>query len=261
MALFTFVIGIGLVLWSSGRKVTPKKPRSFLDLAALKEMPFVGFCFAIFFIFLAYYVPFFYIPDYAQSSVDASTDFSVYLLAITNAATFPTRIASALAAQKIGAMTTLLICTAASAVVLFGWFGVHSLAGLDVWTIFWGLTAGPLVTLPAAVVPQLSPDPGLIGTRMGMIWLCAAIGKSHLQAESHRATELFVPRSWEIFQIVEISCADMSIGGLIGAPVAGVLNHPFEGDFTGSQGLIGAAMAAATIILLLIWTSGLKSRS
>lgn len=77
MALFTFVIGIGLVLWHSGNKFAPKKPRSFLDASALKEKPFVVFCFAIFFIFLAYYIPFFYIPDYAQASVGASFDWSV----------------------------------------------------------------------------------------------------------------------------------------------------------------------------------------
>lgn len=41
----------------------------------------------------------------------------------------------------------------------------------------------------------------------------------------------------------------------MGAPVAGVLNHPMTGNFRGSQGLVGAAMAAGTICLLFIWTS------
>lgn len=177
MALFTFIVGIGLVLWNSGNKTAAQKPRSFLDASALKEAPFVAFCIAMFFIFLAYYIPFFYIPDYAQSGVGASFDWSIYLLAITNAGTFPTRILSALTAQKIGPLNTLLLCTTAATAVSFGWFGVHSLAGLDVWVVFWGFTAGPLVTIPAAVVPQLSPHPGVIGTRMGMIWLCAAMGK------------------------------------------------------------------------------------
>jgi len=203
MALFTFVIGIGLVLWHSGNKFAPKKPRSFLDASALKEKPFVVFCFAIFFIFLAYYIPFFYIPDYAQASVGASFDWSVYLLAITNAATFPTRIISALAAQKIGPLNTLFVCTAASTAVLFGWFGVHTLAGLDVWVIFWGFTAGPLVTMPAAVVPQLSPDPGLIGTRMGMIWLCAAMGKHTDEAGLHQVVKDF-GALWKVSPLIYV---------------------------------------------------------
>lgn len=176
MTLFTFVVGIPLVLWKGGDKFKPTKARSFFDWSALKEFPFVAFCGAMFLIFLAYYVPFFYIPDFAQSVVGAGSDFSVYLLAITNAATFPSRFMSAVSAKAIGPLNTLVICTGASAVVLLSWLGVQSLAGLDVWVVFYGITAGPLVTIPAAIVPQLSPDPSLIGTRMGMIWLCAAMG-------------------------------------------------------------------------------------
>lgn len=180
MTLFTFIVGIPLVLWNSGDKFKPTTPRSFFDASALKEPPFVAFSAAMFLIFLAYYVPFFFIPDFATAVTGASTDFSVYLLAITNAATFPSRFASAMAAKAIGPLNTLVFCTTASAIVLLSWLGVHSLAGMDVWVIFWGATAGPLVTIPAAIVPQLSPNPGLIGTRMGMIWLCAAMGEWHL---------------------------------------------------------------------------------
>lgn len=128
--------------------------------------------------------PFFYLPDFAQEKVGSSTDFSVYLLAITNAATFPSRFISAMAARSIGPLNTLSICVGASTVVLLSWIGVSSLPGLDVWAIFWGFTAGPLVTIPAAVVPQLSPSPGVVGTRMGMIWLCAAMGECIYQPRS-----------------------------------------------------------------------------
>lgn len=184
MTLFTFALGIPLVLWNSGDKFKPTTPRSFFDASALKEKPFLAFCAAMFLVFLAYYVPFFYIPDFAQSVTGASTDYSVYLLAITNAATFPSRFISAMSAKAIGPLNTLVICTTASSIVLLSWLGVQSLAGLDVWVIFWGVTAGPLVTIPAAIVPQLSPSPGLIGTRMGMIWLSAAMGKCSTWARS-----------------------------------------------------------------------------
>lgn len=184
MALFTFLVGVPLVLWHNGDKFKPKAPRAFLDTSALREKPFVAFCVAMFLVFLAYYVPFFYLPDFAQEKVASSTDFSVYLLAITNAATFPSRFISAIAARSIGPLNTLSICVGASTVVLLSWIGVSSLAGLDVWAIFWGFTAGPLVTIPAAVVPQLSPSTGVVGTRMGMIWLCAAMGECIYQPRS-----------------------------------------------------------------------------
>lgn len=184
MALFTFLVRVPLVLWHNGDKFKPKAPQAFLDTSALREEPFVAFCVAMFLIFLAYYVPFFYLPDFAQEKVGSSTDFSVYLLAITNAATFPSRFISAMAARSIGPLNTLSICVGASTVVLLSWIGVSSLPGLDVWAIFWGFTAGPLVTIPAAVVPQLSPSPGVVGTRMGMIWLCAAMGECIYQPRS-----------------------------------------------------------------------------
>ncbi|EMF13880.1 MFS general substrate transporter [Sphaerulina musiva SO2202] len=184
MALFTFLVGVPLVLWHNGDKFKPKAPRAFLDTSALREKPFVAFCVAMFLVFLAYYVPFFYLPDFAQEKVGSSTDFSVYLLAMTNAATFPSRFISAMAARSIGRLNTLSICVGASTIVLLSWIGVSSLAGLDVWAVFWGFTAGPLVTIPAAVVPQLSPSPGVVGTRMGMIWLCAAMGECIYQPRS-----------------------------------------------------------------------------
>lgn len=214
MALFSFVIGIALVLWRSTFP-KPKAPRAFIDASAFREVPFVAFCIAAFFIFLAYYVPFFYVPTYAQVRLNSSPDFSVYLLAIMNAATFPGRIASALAAKRFGALKALGFFQITAAIVLFCWFGVFSLAGLDVWVIAFGFTAGPLVTLPAAVVPLLCPNLSVLGTRMGMIWLFAAAG------------------------------------GLVGAPVAGVLNKLPEKDFTSSQGLIAASMTVGA--LLVIW--------
>lgn len=215
MALFTFAVGIACILWH-GPGLEPKAPRSFIDTSALREPTFLAFLVTMFFIFLAYYIPFFYIPTYAEVRVSSSTDFSVYLLAISNAATFPGRIFAALAAQRYGALNTLLACTTLSAIVLFCWFGVFSLAGLDVWVIAWGLTAGPLNTLPAAVVPSLCPNLNIVGTRMGMLWFAAAMGV------------------------------------LVGAPVFGILSNLPAKDFTGAQGFAAASMAAATVLIVLI---------
>lgn len=221
IALFTFAVGITCVLWH-GPGLEPQAPRSFIDMSALKEPQFLAFLVAIFFIFLAYFIPFFYIPTYAEVRVRSSTDFSVYLLAISNAATLPARFVAALAAQRYGALNILLACTTLSTIVLFCWFGVFSLAGFDVWVLGWGLAAGALNTLPAAVVPQLCPSMDIVGTRMGMLWFSAAMGV------------------------------------LVGAPVFGVLSDLPAMDFTRAQGFTAATMAAAAILVLLMRTYLMK---
>lgn len=47
--------------------------------------------------------------------------------------------------------------------------------------------------------------------------------------------------------------ADLYAGGLVGAPVSGVLNKPAKMDFVGSQSMVGVAMAVATLLLVLVW--------
>lgn len=214
MALFCFAVGDAIILSGRG-SLTPQPPRSLLDWSALRDPTFLPFCLALFAIFLAYYVPFFYIPDYVHVVLGASTTAGVDALVIANAATLPGRLASALVARRLGATETLLLAVAANAVVLFAWLAVTSLPAMDAWIVVFGLVAGPLVTIPAAVVPEICPSLSLVGTRLGMAWLFAAAG------------------------------------GLVGAPVAGVLNHAQTRDFRGSQALVGAAMTVGALLLVL----------
>lgn len=63
------------------------------------------------------------------------------------------------------------------------------------------------------------------------------------------------PWVWRLLSLLFItSVADLPLGGLVGAPVAGVLNKPEKMSFVGSQSMVGAAMAVATLLLVMIWT-------
>lgn len=223
LALATF-LGAILIMFTRPKPPKPAKVRSYLDMTAFEEPAFVFFCITLFLMFWAYYVPFFFIPTFASELLAASSDFSVYLLAITNAATLVGRILSAFVAQKFGAPGTVAFYALGCGILLFGWIGIKSLAAFDVWVVIFGLFAGPLVTIPAAVVPLVSPDLGVVGTRLGMVWAAAALG------------------------------------GLIGSPVAGFLNGPQQKDFLPSQIMVGTVMVASAAFMGMTWALIVKQQ-
>lgn len=215
IAMFCFVVALIIVL-----PRTPKPPpqaRSLIDWTAFREPAFMFFCFSLFFIFIAYYVPFFFTPDFGAEKVHASADFSVYLLTMMNAATAPGRIIAALLATRFGSLEIFLASLFGCTIVLWGWFGVTSLAGFDVWVVVFGFFAGPLVTVPAAVAAEVCPSVEMYGTRLGMAWAFAALG------------------------------------GLVGAPTAGALIK--GASFYKAQAFVGVMMTTGLVLLILMWLS------
>ncbi|KAK3076263.1 hypothetical protein LTS18_013474, partial [Coniosporium uncinatum] len=89
VGLFTFVVALSIL---ARKKPVSKPPRSLFDFTALKEWPFLVFSFAIFMMFTAYWVPFFYMPLYGRLGAGATASFAFYLLSIANAASFFGRI-------------------------------------------------------------------------------------------------------------------------------------------------------------------------
>lgn len=148
------------------------------DLRAFTEIPFLFFALALLLIFVAFYIPLFYIPSFAIYKLKTSDDFAFYLLAITNAGSFFGRTIPFLIANRVGSIQTFIFWAAAAVVLLFAWLGINSVPGFVVFSAVWGFISGVLVTAPAAAVshPTLSPSMGVIGTRLGMSWITAAMG-------------------------------------------------------------------------------------
>jgi MFS family permease len=78
-------------------------------------------------------------------------------------------------------------CGFAAGVIIFGLIGTQTVTAIIIISILYGFFSGTFVSLPPACFVLLSPNRGLIGTRMGM------------------------------------GFAIISIGGLIGTPIAGVI--------------------------------------
>lgn len=162
-----------LCLRPDPRFTRPRGP--LFDASALKEPPYIVLCAGLFFVFMGYYIPIFYITPFASLSLHLSTNYSFYLLSLLNGSSIFGRVLPAFFAQKFGPATTLTIGAISLGVFICAWTGIHSLAGVTVWAVLVGFMSGLNVAIPSAVMPLLSPSPHVVGARTGMAWSGAAI--------------------------------------------------------------------------------------
>lgn len=199
------------------RRPGPRSPkaRMVMDPRGFFEPVFGTFVVALFFQFLAYYIPLFYLTTYAAVKLGTGRDFAFDLLAVSNAASFFGRTVPYLLGARVTPIRVLIFWEAAGIALLFCWTAVHTAAGMVAWTVAWGFLSGVLVTAPAASTahPTLSPSLDVIGARLGMSWSTAAVGV------------------------------------LIGAPIAGALADVAHADFVRAQAFAGTSMAVAVVLM------------
>lgn len=104
----------------------------------------------------------------------------------------------------------------ASSVIISGWIGVKSVASTIVWAVLIALFMGPLAVVYPIIVPHLTPDKDLVGTRMG------------------------------------ISSAAAALGTLIGFPVTSALNNLETETFWKSQVFNGCCMLGGAILMVCV---------
>lgn len=108
------------------------------------------------------YVPFFFVEDYGLK-LQLDVDISFYMLSIMNAA-------------RYGGISVMLPCCLFSAIILFFFRFANNLAGLTVVSILYGFISGGMVSLPPAIIANLTEDLSEYGTRMGMGLTIASLG-------------------------------------------------------------------------------------
>jgi predicted MFS family arabinose efflux permease len=168
-------------------RVVPAKKRKLVDLVAFTEPAYVLFILGGMVTFMGLYVPFFYIQYFSTSTGVTDSNLGFYLLAILNTASVAGRIIPNFIADKTGPFNMIVPCGFAAGVIIFGLIGTQTVTAIIIISILYGFFSGTFVSLPPACFVLLSPNRGLIGTRMGM------------------------------------GFAIISIGGLIGTPIAGVI--------------------------------------
>ena len=215
--LATLAISLGVMKV----RVVPSQKRSLLQLSAFKEPPFTIFSIGLFFGFVGLYIPFFYIQAYAIQTKVTNDNLAFYLLVILNAASIFGRVIPNFAADTTGPLNMLIPCSAISAVLAFCWMGIHNTAGLIVFSVLYGFFSGTFVSLPPTTVVSLSPNLGVVGTRMGMCFAFAGFGL------------------------------------LVGNPVAGAILGTGN-QFVGVQALCGGTVAVAAVAMVWarVWKAG-----
>ena len=206
-----------LIILVQHKTPKPSQPRRLIDPSAFKEAPFLLLSLALFFVFISFYVPLFYIPSYAMFKLHTSDDFAFYLLAIANAGSFFGRTTPYLLSKYVGPIEIFTFWAFAAVVLLFAWIGIQNVPGFVVFSALWGYISGVLVTAPIAVVahPVISPSLSVIGLRLGMCWSMAAVGI------------------------------------LVGSPIAGALVDLSTASFLNAQAFAAAMMAVG--LLCVIW--------
>ena len=174
LALGIFLPALAIML-----PVPPKttRPRSLFDFSAFSEPGFLFFGISLMFCFMGYWTPFFYLPAFAEARAGASGDSAFYLLSIINACSWVGRAGSGFLAdfRVIEPIYVIIFSAVGASIALFSWISIYCYSSSIAFASFFGLFTGVLTTLPMAIVPKLSPIE-VVGTRLGMVWMGAAIG-------------------------------------------------------------------------------------
>ena len=154
----------------------PKGRRKMVDVSAFWEAPYLLFCFAMFFGFIGFYGPVYYIQSYAIQNHITSENFAFYLLPILNAASVPGRIVPNFIADYTGPLNVLMPCSLITGILAVCWVGIKNLPGLIVFAILYGFFSGGFVSMPPVAITALTKDMRKLGTRMGQCFFFSAFG-------------------------------------------------------------------------------------
>ncbi|KAL1857471.1 hypothetical protein Daus18300_010336 [Diaporthe australafricana] len=151
------------------------RARALVDTSALRDEVFVLFMVASFFMFLCLYTAFFCIQLFCELHRLSSLDFAPYTVTLLNVGSVFGRILPNYLADKVGSVNVIIVCAAVSAILLYGWLGIHNLAGLIVFALLYGMFSGGVVSVLPSAILTMSPDMSRVGTRMGMTFTLAGI--------------------------------------------------------------------------------------
>lgn len=154
----------------------PSKRRRLFDLAAFREPPFTLYSVSVLFAFMGMYVPFFYMTSFAFSRGILAPGVTSFLLVVLNIGSLVGRIVPNFLADRTGPFNMLIPCGIAVSALAFLWIIADSGVTLYILALLYGFFSGACVSLAPTTVLSLSPSLDVVGTRMGMSFVFAALG-------------------------------------------------------------------------------------
>ncbi|CAI7579030.1 unnamed protein product [Penicillium manginii] len=166
----------------------------------------------LFLVVWAMFIPFFYIPGYAQS-ISIDVNMSNYLIAILNAGSLIGRLVGGVVANRLGQFNTLAGASIICGILNFCWLSIHSLGGMVGFSVLLGFSSGIVIGLFPATIAMTATKTNEIGSYLGM------------------------------------GLGVLSISGLTGTPITGALIHRYGSYdpamiFAGVCSIVGAVIIA-----------------
>ncbi|KAH8667005.1 monocarboxylate transporter [Xylariales sp. PMI_506] len=191
-----------------------KKPLSVYEFVApLQERSFALLAAGSFIGYIGLFIPFSYIVLQA-SSIGMSTELQGYLIPILNAASLFGRTIPGHVADNIGRFNVMIIMVIFSVVCVFAvWIPAQTNATVIVFAILYGFGSGAFISLMPTLVAEVTKDLSKLGVRNGTMF------------------------------------AVISVGTLIGSPIAGALIAACEGKFWGLEIFTGVTLAISAVII------------
>ncbi|KAI8986299.1 MFS general substrate transporter [Trametes punicea] len=203
---------VAIVTVTSLRSPTQAKA-PFVDLALLRDIPFLLLTAGSVAICLGLFIPFIYIAEYARDK-SISDDMAFYILSALNGGGILGRLAPPFLSDALGRFNVLVPCAFLMALLaLLFWMFAKTLATIIVFSVLYGFFSGAFTAMIIPCVAQISPD-GKIGTRIGMLY------------------------------------SIISFGALAGGPAGGALLKAGHGSYTGMIILCGVSNLAGSFFLL-----------
>ncbi|PCG98839.1 Major facilitator superfamily domain, general substrate transporter [Penicillium occitanis (nom. inval.)] len=167
----------------------------------------------IFLVMWGSFVPFFYIPGYANS-VGIGIDLSNYLISILNAGSLCGRLLGGAMSNKLGRSNMMVASGASCGMLILCWLAIKSHGGMIVFSLLYGFCSGIFIGLFPAQIAMTAPQPNVIGCYVGM-----AMGF-------------------------------LGIAGLTGTPITGAMVNSY-GNYTAAIIFSGVICSVGSVVLLL----------
>ncbi|KUI61503.1 Riboflavin transporter MCH5 [Cytospora mali] len=151
------------------------RTRALVDTDALRDPAFVLFVLASTSMFLCLYTAFFYVQLFDELHRLSTLGLAPYTVTLLNAGSVFGRIVPNYLADRLGNVNVIVACASASSILLYGWLGIHNLAGLVVFVLLYGAFSGGIVSVTPSAILSLSPNMGLVGTWMGMTFTLTGV--------------------------------------------------------------------------------------
>jgi MFS family permease len=198
------------------QRLPPRTTGPIVEISAFREVPYSSYAVGMFFILWGLYVGFFYVSSFASDVLDTSTSTSSALLMVMSGVGLPGRIIPGLVSDAwMGPLNLLIPFAFGSAIVSFGWNGVHSISSLYVWAVIYGLVSAGVQGLFPVGVSSLNDDLKKSGVRIGM------------------------------------AMTIVSFAALTGSPIAGALVQADNGNYLYMQMFMGSSITLGMVLLIV----------